>query len=68
MLTPDDESKAVTSVAERLAQSFPQVTADEVQFVVHRSHEQFAGNPIRDFVPVLVERMAREDLRAKLTG
>lgn len=68
MMTPEDETKAVTSVVERLAQSFPQVTTDEVQHVVHQSHEQFAGNPIRDFVPVLVERMAREDLRAKLTG
>lgn len=63
MISSDDEAKAVTSVAERLAAVFPQVTADEVQQVVLSSYERFAGTPIRDFVPVLVKRMARDDLR-----
>jgi hypothetical protein len=35
---------------------------------VRRSYEQFTGSPIRDFVPVLVERMARDQLLAKRTG
>jgi len=29
---------------------------------VHTSHEQFADSPIRDFVPVLVERNAKSNL------
>jgi len=33
-----------------------------VSETVHDCHEQFAGRPIRDFVPVLVERMARTSL------
>jgi hypothetical protein len=33
-----------------------------VSATVQRCHEQFAGSPIRDFVPVLVERMARSSL------
>ncbi|WP_433463329.1 three-helix bundle dimerization domain-containing protein [Spirillospora sp. CA-128828] len=31
-------------------------------------HHHFDGKPIRDFVPTLVERMAREQLRAPKTG
>jgi hypothetical protein len=53
---------------ERLTVSLPQVPPAEVQRVVHLFYVQFIGNPIRDFVPVLLERMARDDLRAKLTG
>jgi hypothetical protein len=30
--------------------------------VVDAAHEQFKGTPIRDFVPVFVERLASEEL------
>ena len=29
---------------------------------MHASHQRFAGSPIRDFVPVLVERAAKSSL------
>jgi hypothetical protein len=51
----------------RLAVSFPDVNV-AVEHAVHRSYEQFHGGPIRDFVQVLVERMARDHLRATRTG
>ncbi len=63
MLSPEDEARAVTDVALRLAVSFPAVGSEVVQGAVRTSHEQFAGSPIRDFVPVLVERMAMARLR-----
>ena len=68
MLAPEDEVKAVGEVTRRLAVSFPDVNVVEVEHAVHRSYEQFHGRPIRDFVPVLVERMARDQLRATRTG
>ena len=68
MLKPEDEAKAVSMIVQRLQESFPQVPADQVQHLVHRSYEEFTGRPIRDFVPVLVERMARNDLRAGING
>jgi hypothetical protein len=68
MLSPEDEHRAVTEVVQRLAASFPHVPADVVQYAVHTSYEQFAGSPIRDFVPVLVERMARTSLVSKSNG
>jgi hypothetical protein len=43
------------------------VAPDVVQHTVHASYEQFAGSRIRDFVPVLVERMARTSLVTKST-
>jgi hypothetical protein len=52
-------------VIERLTGSFPDINAADVDHVVHRSYKLFDGKPIRDFVPVLVERMARNDLLAQ---
>ena len=62
MLSPEDETRAVTEVVQRLAGSFPDLAPDVVEHTVHSSHERFAGSPIRDFVPVLVERMAKTSL------
>lgn len=64
MLSPEDETRAVSEVSQRLVASFPDVAANVVEDAVHASHEQFAGSPIRDFVPVLVERIAKSNLKA----
>jgi hypothetical protein len=40
----------------------------DVEHAVHRSYERFTGSAIRDFVPVLVERMARDQMLAKRVG
>jgi hypothetical protein len=68
MLSPEDEHRAVTEVVQRLTASFPHVPPDVVQYTVRASYEKFAGSPIRDFVPVLVERMARTSLVSKSNG
>ena len=68
MLAPDDELRAVTEVVQRLVITFPDLDTADVEHVVKQSHELFNGKPIRDFVPVLVERIARQDLQAKRTG
>ena len=62
MMSNEDETRAVTEVAQRLTVSFPDVAPDVIQDTVHASHQRFAGSPIRDFVPVLVERMAKTSL------
>jgi hypothetical protein len=46
-------------VSQRLSTAFPDVPADIVHGTVQHYHQQFAGCPIRDFMPVLVERMTR---------
>jgi hypothetical protein len=38
--------------------------ADSVRQIVNASWDKFTDKPIRDFVPVLVERSAQEQLRS----
>ena len=54
----------MNQVVHRLSTRFAAIEVDEVAEVVHECHAQMAGSPIRDFVPLLVERAARERLRA----
>jgi hypothetical protein len=63
MMSADDETRAVNAVVHRLAVAFPDLAPDVIAQTVRRSYQQFAGSPIRDFVPVLVERLAKNDLR-----
>ena len=68
MMSNEDETRAVTEVAQRLTVSFPDVAPDVIQDTVHASHQRFAGSPIRDFVPVLVERAAKTSLATTATA
>ena len=58
-----DEERAIGEVIERLAKQFPQVPAEAVEQVVSQSRPEFDGVPIRDFVPLFVERGAKARLR-----
>lgn len=64
MMPADDEIRAVTEVSERLTRTFPDIPAEAVHDTVRTFYDQFTGSPIRDFVPVLVERMARTSIMA----
>jgi len=59
VLSPEDELRTVTELTKRLTGTYPDVASDRIENVVHQSHERFAGRPIRDFVPVLVDRHAQ---------
>jgi hypothetical protein len=61
------EWTAIQQVVDRLKQSYPSVPPDIVVTVVHDNHARFDGRPVRDFVPLFVERGARKEL-AKLGG
>lgn len=56
-----DEASALDEVQERLSGRFPQLEPDVVEAAVRVAHAQLTG-PIRDFVPVLVEHIARDRL------
>jgi hypothetical protein len=64
-MNASEEQKAVDEVAERLAERFPDVPHQHVVEVVSDVHAALDGNPIRDFVPVLVEHDARRRLVAE---
>ena len=55
------EQDAVQQVLGRLKARYSEVPAEIVEFTVQRVHAGFEG-PIRDFVPLLVEKAARERL------
>jgi len=57
-----DETQAVAQISERLAKRFPDVPLTTVRLTVDREHHKLDGRPVRNYVPVLVERAAREAL------
>jgi hypothetical protein len=56
------EEEAIRQVAERLAQQFPEVPVPDVEQAVYSKYGSFQDSPVRDFVPVLVERASRRRL------
>jgi hypothetical protein len=58
------ERHALDQVTDRLSRSFAgRFSPSQVDRAVSSVHHRFDGRPIREFVPVLVERIAREELR-----
>jgi hypothetical protein len=56
------EWSAIKQVVDRLSSVYPDVPADTVATVVHVNHARFDGRPVRDFVPLFMERGAKEEL------
>ena len=61
--TVDDETVAIARVIERLSDRFPTVPPPRIEEVVWAEHRQLDGRPVRNFVPILVEREAKTRLR-----
>ena len=57
---PRAEAQAIALVVERLQLRFPQTPRDVVDRAVREAHREFDDQPIRDFVPILVERQVRD--------
>jgi len=62
------ERQAIDQVIQALTTRFPEVPARSITERVRRAHDRFAGAPIRDFVPVLIEREVRVDLVTGVRG
>jgi hypothetical protein len=60
-----DEQARVADVRARLQSRFPELSPDLVSEVVDRAHREFDGATVRDFVPILVEKHARDLLVAQ---
>ena len=59
---PRAEAQAITLVVERLQLRFPQTPREVIDRAVLEAHREFDDQPIRDFVPILVERQVRDQL------
>ena len=64
----DQERRAIEELVDRLRAAYPDVPAETVDTAVQAATAELANHPIRDFVPVLVERGARERLRTGKNG
>ncbi|WP_235825135.1 three-helix bundle dimerization domain-containing protein [Agromyces badenianii] len=58
-----EEGRAVDEVIDRLVDRFPDLPRDHIAAVVQHAHLELEGNAVRDFVPVLVERAAKQQLK-----
>ena len=56
------EWSAITQLVDRLRIVYPDLSADTVATVVNHTHAKFDGRPVRDFVPLFVERGAKAEL------
>ncbi|MET7769394.1 three-helix bundle dimerization domain-containing protein [Nocardia sp. NPDC005366] len=59
-MTGDDELLQVEQVIERLIKRYPSVLPTDIEFIVRDIHKRFAGVRIHDFVPLLIEKAARQ--------
>ena len=62
-MTQTEEIRALDQVADRLRERFPDTPPDNIKQMVSQVHHQYDGSPIRDFIPVLVEREVSEHFR-----
>jgi hypothetical protein len=64
------EQKAIRELAGRLSAVYSEDhSPDEVDTAIRTAHERFAGSTVRDFVPILVERVVRREFEsAEETG
>lgn len=56
------EQTIIDELVERLSNRYPAISASTVADVVRDTYARFDGRPLRDFVPLLVERHARGEL------
>ena len=56
------EQTVIEQLVVRLTHRYPTISASTVTDVVRDVHARFEGRPLRDFVPLLVERHARSEL------
>jgi hypothetical protein len=57
-----DEARMIDRLADRLAEQFPNTPRETVRAIVDAAHAEFADRPIRDFIPIFVERAAHRRL------
>jgi hypothetical protein len=67
VVDPEHEARQMAEVQERLESRFPDLEPTVVEAAIRVAASEITG-PVRDFVPLLVERAARERLRRTVAG
>jgi hypothetical protein len=56
------EQMALAEIERRLTLEFPEAAPDAIDAAVQQAHSRFAASKIRDYVPLFVEKHARQQL------
>lgn len=56
------EQQIIDQLAQRLASAYTHVEPDQVARVVNEEYSRFDGRPIRDYIPLFVERHCADRL------
>jgi hypothetical protein len=59
---PQEERALLSDLERRLAEKYSAVPMDHVAVVVRHAYSQFQSSRVRDFIPLLVQRRADEEL------
>lgn len=62
------EELGIDEVIDRLAEKYPDVDRGRIREIVDEEHRAFDGRPVRDFVPVLVEKNSKKRVKALARG
>lgn len=63
-MTTTNESEHLAAVQDRLTAALPGVSRRDIERAVAAVYARFEGRSVRDFVPLFVERNARQALRS----
>ncbi|MEV0708631.1 three-helix bundle dimerization domain-containing protein [Nocardia aurea] len=67
-MTGDNELLQVEQVIERLITRYPSFPPADIELIVRTVHKRFADVRIHDFVPLLVEKAARQSISDRLAA
>jgi len=56
------EQTVIEQLVARLTSRYPTISEATVSAVVREVHSRYDGRPLRDFVPLFVERNAKDEL------
>ena len=59
---PQEERALISDLERRLAEKYSALPIDHVTAVVRHAYSQFQSSRVRDFIPLLVQRRADEEL------
>ncbi|MBL1076837.1 hypothetical protein JK358_20785 [Nocardia sp. 2] len=66
-MTAREEELQITELVARLADKFPHLAAGVVSEEVRGIHRDFDGHRVREFIPLLVERIAERQLSRRVS-
>ncbi|WP_330179694.1 hypothetical protein OHB26_25040 [Nocardia sp. NBC_01503] len=66
-MTASEEERQIGELVSRLAVKFPHLTAGVVGEEVRGIHRDFEGHRVREFIPLLVERIAERQLSRRVS-